>query len=110
MAHNLKQLGQLRPSEITAVSLYSPPVGDNVVHSIIVCNTSDSEATYSIFVDDNGEVYNETTAIFWEAALPANTSDVLEVKICMNDETGSLGVKTGSINALTFTAFGEEIS
>jgi hypothetical protein len=49
MAHNLKQLGQTRPANTTAVSIYNPPAGDNVVHSIVICNTGSVAAKYRIF-------------------------------------------------------------
>jgi hypothetical protein len=110
MAHDLKQLGQSRPSTTTAASIYNPPAGDNVVHTIIICNTSNSAAKYRIFVDDDGTTYNESTALFWDISLDPDTSDVLEVKICMNNASGNLAVRTDTSNALTFTVFGEEIT
>lgn len=110
MGHTLKQLGQIRPSDISATSLYSPPQGESVVHSIVVCNTSGSDSTYRIFVSNTGSTYDETTALFWDIALPANTTDTLEVKICMNNVSGNLAVRSGNNNAITFTAFGEEIT
>jgi hypothetical protein len=110
VAHTLKQLGQQRPNTTAAVSIYNPPVGNSVVHSIIICNTTTSAAKYRIFCDDDGTTYDETTALFYDVSLPAKTTDTLEVKICMNDATGNLAVSTDTANALTFTLFGEEIT
>ena len=111
MAHVLKQLGQLRPANTTAASLYSPASStEAVIQSIIVSNTSGSAATYRIFVDDNGTTYDQTTALYYDISLPADTSDSIQVYITMNDSTGNLAVRTSVNNAITFTAFGEEFT
>ncbi len=111
MAHVLKQLGQSRPANTTAVSIYSPGAStETVIHNIVVSNTSASSAAYRICVDDNGTTYDETTAMFWDVSLGANSTDILELKICMNNSTGNLSVRTDTASALTFTVNGEEFS
>ena len=75
MATKLKQLGQIRPANTTAVSLYSPGADtQTIIKSIIVCNTSGSSATFRIFVDDNGTTYDQATALFYDVALAANNT------------------------------------
>ena len=86
MATTLKQLGQLRPANTTAASLYSPGANtETIVKSILVCNTTGGAVTYRIFHDDDGTTYDENTALFWEMSLAANSTDVLEVDLSMND-------------------------
>jgi len=111
MAQNLKQLGQLRPSNTTAVSLYSPAAStETMVKSIIVANTSGVPAAYRIFNDDNGTTYDETTALFWDIVIAAVTTHTLEFNLMMDDSTGNLAVRTDTNDALTFTCYGSEVT
>ncbi len=112
MAITSKQLGQLRPANTTAASLYSPGAGVITrVMTLLICETAGAIAEFRVFVDDNGSVYDETTALFWNFVIAANgTIRLRDLDIFMNDSTGNLGVRTDTNNALTFTAFGIEIS
>lgn len=103
----LKQLGQLRPADTNAASLYSPGAGEEVtINSLVVSNTSGSAATFRIFLDDNGSTYDETTSLAWDISLPADSIYKHPGVITMNDSTGNLAVRSGTANALTFTAHG----
>lgn len=111
MALQEQQLGQLRPANTTAASLYSPAASTTtIVYTVAVCNTSGASAKYRIFHDDNGTTYDETTALFWDIAIAADTTDVVEIKISMDDSTGNLAVRTDTASALTFTAYGVEVT
>lgn len=104
-----RQLGQSRPANTTAASLYSPADGvQTTVRTIVVCNTSSAAADYRIFHDDDGTTYDETTALFWDITLPANTTESIELNIEMADPDGNLAIRTDTANALTFTAYGDE--
>ncbi len=106
-----KQLGQTRPADTNAASLYSPAASTTaIIYTIMVCNTSGSATTYRVFCDDDGTTYDETSALVWDAAISANTSQIIEIKVSMNDASGNLAVRSGAANALTFTAFGVEIT
>lgn len=111
MAHTVKQLGQLRPANTTAASLYSPGAStQTIVDNIIICNTSGAPVTYRLFVDDDGTTYDATTALAWDIALAANSTDVFEIKITMNNTNGNLAVRTNTANGITFTANGQEFT
>ena len=111
MTTTLKQLGQLRPANTTAASLYSPGASvDAVVKSIVICNTSGAAAKARVFHDDNGSTYNETTALAWDINILADATVVLELFVAMDDDTGNLAVRTDTNDALTFTAYGSEQS
>ena len=112
MATVLKQLGQLTPSNTTAVSLYSPAAStETIVKSIVICNTDpDAAITYRIFHDDDGTTYDTTTALYYDVSLAANTSIVLEFSLMMNDSAGNLAVRTSQADDLTFTCYGAEIT
>jgi len=111
MAQIIKQLGQLRPANTTAASLYSPAAStETIVKSIIVSNTSGAGATYRIFNDDNGTTYDETTALFWDIVIDLDSTHTIEINLMMNVSTGNLAVRTNTNDALTFTAYGSEIT
>lgn len=113
MAHTYKQLGQSRPSSTTAVSLYSPATSTTaIIKTIVICNTSGASAKYRLFHDDDGTTYDETTAFAWDDEIdPAIDSKVpVEINICANGSSGNLAVRTDTADALTFTAYGLEIT
>lgn len=111
MAQNFKQLGQLRPANTTAASLYSPAAStETIIKSIVIANTTAGAALYRVFHDDDGTTYDETTALFWDVSLAADTSIVLEFNLMMDDSTGNLAVRTDTNDALTFTAYGSEVT
>lgn len=111
MAIQEQQLGQLRPANTTAASIYSPGTGVTaIIKTIVICETAGTGATARVFVDDDGTTYDESTALFWDVPIPANSTITLTELIAMDDENGNLAVRTDTANALTFTAFGAEIT
>lgn len=111
MAFTPKQLGQSRPSSTTAASVYSPASGVvTQIKTITICNTSGAAAAYSLFHDDNGTTYDETTALYWNISLDADQTETIDVNLAMSDSSGNLAVKTSVSNALTFTVYGAEQS
>jgi|TARA_Y100000296_G_C5174000_1_gene258951 hypothetical protein len=106
---SVKQLGQLRPANTTAASLYSPAANTNaILKTLVVCNQTAAPADYRVFHDDNGTTYDETTALFFDVTLAANVTDVIPLNAGMNDSTGNFAVRTDTNNALTFTLYGSE--
>ena len=102
-------LGQLRPADTNAASLFSPTRGfEYRIDVIYVCEQAGATPTYRIFFDDDGATYDETTAIAYDVALTANQSLRVEGPFYMNNAAGNLGVRSSANNQITFTAFGEE--
>lgn len=111
----VKILAQTRPSGTSAVSAYSP--GTRVktfIHKIIICNTTSSAAAFSIFLDEDGTTYDQTTALYY--AVNINANDTVELFsyqkdhwLPMNSSAGNLAVQTDTGSALTFTIIGEEL-
>ena len=111
MGMNEKQLGQIRINSTTATSVYSPSASMNtVIKNIVVCNTSAATAKYRIFCDDNGTTYNQSTALFYDIEILADTTHLLDTFIAMNNSTGNLAVYNSVANAITFTLFGVEVT
>lgn len=103
------QLGQLRPANTTAVSIFSPRAKVLVqVTSIIITNLDSIDHSYRLFHDDNGTTYDETTSIAWDINIIANDTVPLSMlDIWMNNSSGNLAVRTDSANNITFTVYGK---
>lgn len=108
-----KMLGQARPADTNAVSIYSPADGvvSAEITTIIVANTTGSAATFRLFLDDDGTTYDQTTALVYDKSLAANETSIFlsGSSIFMNNPSGNLAVRTGTNSALTFSVFGKEI-
>ncbi len=64
MALQEKILGQLRPADTIAASIYSPGVGITaIIKLIMIVNTSGEAASARLFIDDDGTTYDENTTI-----------------------------------------------
>lgn len=105
-----KQLGQLRPVNTIAASLYSPGASITaIITTIVICNTTASEAKFRIFLDDDGTTYDQTTALFYDITLAGNATVQIDTYYVIDNSLGNLAVRTDTNNALTFTGFGAEI-
>ena len=102
-------LGQSRPSDTTAASIYSPPVNAAAkITRIVVCNTAATSQTFRIFLDHDGTTYDENTALFWDIVTPTDTTVEIEGDWFMTDDSGNLAVRSDLASAFTFTVFGME--
>lgn len=109
MAATYKQLGQLRPANTTAATIATLAASTQWVNvAVKVCNLTGSAATYRIFHDDNGAVYDETSALAYDIAIAANSTADFAINVCGSTATGTIGVRTGTASALNFTAYGLE--
>ena len=111
MAFQEKQLGQHRINSTTATSLYSPGASTTaIIKSVVVCNQTASAATFRLFIDDDGTTYDQTSALYYDVSIAGNTTIQIDTYWPMNDANGNLATRTGTANAITFTAFGVEIT
>ena len=111
MAFQERQLGQTRPANTSAASIYSPGANTTgVVKTILVANVTNLAAAFSIFIDDNGTTYDENTAIAWKVVVEGNKVIQFDGTYPMNDASGNIAVQTDSANYLTFTLMGAEIT
>lgn len=102
------QLGQLRPADANAASLYTPDVS-GTVRELIVCNTSGADAKARIFHDEDGSTYDEDTALYWDVTVYADRPPLhltgLEWGV---QHGGNVAVRSDTADALNFTAYGTE--
>ena len=111
MSMQEKQLGQARENSTNAVSVYSPGVSTTaIISSIRICNNTGSARTFSLFLDDDGTTYDESTAIYFNAPLTANQTLAIDGFMAMNNSSGNLAYSASLAQAVTITVFGAEIT
>lgn len=111
MAIQEKQLGQSRENSTNAVSVYSPAASTTgIIKSIVICNQSGLSAKFRIFVDDNGTTYDESTALYYDIPIAADTTTQMDTYWPMNNSSGNIAYRTSVANAITITLFGAEIT
>lgn len=106
-------LAQSRPADTNATSVYSPLASVNTeITQVLVCNTTGNTPSFRVFLDGDGTTYDQTTALYYDVAMAANTTTALishdDGGWWMNDSDGNLAVRTSAANELTFTVFGME--
>lgn len=77
------------------------------ITSVEICNNTAVDTTFSLYRDDDGTTYDETTAIYEDAPLPANTTILLNNLAWWLKEDGNLAYAPGTANAVTITVDGE---
>lgn len=111
MGFQEQQIAQVRPPGTSAVPAYSPAAGvTGIIKSVTVCNVNAGKIKFSIFLDDGGSVFDEGTALYFEAELLKGQTFEREVFWPMNDPAGNLGVQVDVANGATFTFHGAEVS
>lgn len=106
-----KQLGQLRPANTTAASIYSAPASTNTsIQTINIANVTASAASYSIFHDNSGTTYDESTSLYFLISIPGRSSTQVDIFAATDNDTGNFAVQTDTANALNFTIYGAEIT
>ena len=100
--------GQFRPSNTTAATLYTATLKSEVTR-ILIANTTGSAATFRLFHDDDGTTMDETTALVWDNSIAAGAYVDLQAYLDGAGITiaagGSLGCRSGTGNALTFSVY-----
>lgn len=111
MEGNPIQLGQARENSTSAVSVVTPPTGHkHKIETIILCNQSGAAATFRIFFDNDGTTYDQTTALYYDADLPADSTLTITFdKGLYLNNGGNLAYRSSVANAITITVFGEEV-
>lgn len=110
MPTTYKVLGQSAPADTSNATLYTVPSSTStVVSTLAIANTTGSAATCRVFVRIAGAGAAASNAVLYDASIPANSTTSLTLGMTLAT-TDVISVRTGTSNALTFTAFGSEIS
>jgi len=109
MAKAYKVLGQSSPNATTNTDIYTVPSStQTVISTIVICNRSNSSASYRIAVRPNGSSIANSHYIAYDITIGANDSTALTMGITI-DAADIITVYASSAN-LTFSLFGSEIS
>jgi glucose-6-phosphate dehydrogenase assembly protein OpcA len=110
MGFGYKILGQSAPTDTNNANLYTVPSStEAVISTIAVANTTSTDATYRIFVRNNGATAAASNALVYDATATANTTTTISVGITL-DASDVVSVRSATANALTFHAFGTEVT
>lgn len=110
MATVYKVLGQAAPANTSNANLYTVPSATSaIVSTLVVANTTATAATARVFARIAGATAAASNAILYDASIPANSTATFTLGMTLAT-TDIITIQTGTSNALTFTAFGSEIS
>lgn len=109
MAFSYKILGQAAPANTNNADLYTVGGGKEVIIStLLVSNTTATDATCRIFARAAGAAASQANAIIYDGVVPANDFRAISVGITLS-ATDVVTVRSGTSGALTFQAFGSEV-
>lgn len=110
-----KQLAQRYVRTTSDTLIYQPSSSTmwTIIKTIIVCNTTGSAATYSLWVNPNSSTSGDDWALMKNIPIAATGSDQRiypgDAGIILRSNTASVIFKAGTANALTVTLYGVEI-
>jgi hypothetical protein len=110
MATAYKILGQAKPSDTSNATLYTVPAStEAIVSTLTVANVTAADQTFRLFVVGSGDSATTGNAIAYDSTLTANSFTAFTLGLTL--EAGdSIIVRTGTGDAITFQAFGTELS
>lgn len=112
MPTTYKILGQSAPVVNTDTNCYTVPAAtQTIISSIIVCNRSNDDATFRVWVSANGVATANNQYIYYDVAIAGNDTFIATVGITIDaaDVVRVRGGGTGG-GSLTFNLFGSEIT
>jgi hypothetical protein len=110
MPTNYKVLGQAAPADTSNADLYTVPAATQaVISTLSVTNDTGTAATARIFIRVGGAAAALTNALVYDTSFAPNSTTALTFGITLA-ATDVVTVRTGTADALTFMAFGSEIS
>ena len=110
MATTYKILGQSIPSDTANATMYTVPAStEAIVSTITVANVSGSEASFRIFVVEDGDAAGTGNALAYDATIAPNSFTAFSLGITLGS-ADAIVVRSGTGSAVTFQAFGSELS
>jgi hypothetical protein len=102
-------LAQARPGVTSATTAITATMRTEI-KKIVVCNVGGGAGAYSIYHDDDGTTYDQTTALFYSKSLAANTTDIINAEDYGGGISvsagGAIGIQSATASAMTFTFYG----
>lgn len=104
-----KQLGQERHNDTSTHTVYQVGTGKSArITQITLCNTGSSAATIRVF-KSVATIYDQSTAIIYDLSIPGKGTVELSGNRYLEAQ-GSIGYQQGTVNAITITVDGLEIT
>lgn len=102
------QIAQARPGT-SPTSVFTASIATEIT-KIVICNTTGAAANATLYHDDNGSTFDQTTALLYAKSIPANDYLIIDAQAGSGgvsvQKNGQLAVQSGTSNALTFTFYG----
>lgn len=110
MASTYKILGQAKPADTNTVDLYTVPAGGQlVVSTITIANVTAEPASFDIYARQDGAAASTANAVAYNVTVVGASTLALTLGITA-DAGDIISAKSNVADALTFSAFGLEIS
>ena len=110
MPTTYKVLGQSAPANTSNADLYTVGSGKSaVISTISITNDTATAATGRVFIRVAGAAAGLNNALVYDTSFAPNSTTALTFGITLA-ATDVISVRTGTADALTFVAFGSEIS
>jgi hypothetical protein len=110
MATAYKVLGQSAPADTNNANLYTVPASTQaVISTISVTNDTASSANFRIYVRVGGAAAGAVNTLYYDTPLAGNSTLLITAGLTLS-ATDVVTVQTGTANAITFQAFGSEVS
>lgn len=110
MATAYKVLGQAAPANTSNANLYTvPALTSAVISTITVSNVTNASATYQIYIRPGGAAAAVSNALVYNATVAGNDVEAITIGVTLAT-TDVITVQSGTASALTFQAFGSELS
>ena len=98
---------QSRPSDTAANSIFTADMSTEIT-MILVCNTTGSAANFSLYHDDNGTTFDQSTALYYQKSVAANDTFIFKAESLNQltvSEGGQIAVQSSAASALTFSIY-----
>lgn len=105
---NGNQLAQARPAD-TNTATFLDPIDNNlyIVYTIIIANVTGTAANASLFHDNDGTTYDQSTALLYQVSVPGNDSTIITFEKGLTIRgSAHLGIQSGTSSALTYSLYG----
>lgn len=110
MATTYKILGQAEPADTSNADLYTVPAStEAIISTLIISNNTATEAAFRIFVREAGAAAATSNSIAYDTIIGANTQVAFTLGLTLS-ATDIITVRSSTGGALTFSAFGSELT
>ena len=105
-----KRLGQSQIANGSRTTLYTLGASlTGIIKTIIITNTTGTDATISIWDIKNGGSYGNANAILKDLNVPANDFVQITTYLILDTEGDSIQAEAGTATAITINMYGAEI-